>query len=134
MPVTRGMAGALLSFWPAYPLWAVICWGNFFISLTFYFMRYLVITNERIVEIEQKGFFNREVSSFRLENIQDITVDVAGVLASVLDYGDVQIQTASKDRDFTIKNAPHPEALKLLISQEHERVMKRFMVPPSSMV
>jgi uncharacterized membrane protein YdbT with pleckstrin-like domain len=131
---TSALGGAMFSLWPLYPLWIMIVWSHFFVSLTFYFMRYLLITNERIIEVEQKGFFDREVSSFRLENIQDITVDVQGVLASLLDYGDILIQTASKDRNFVIRNAPHPEALKLLISQEHERVMKRFMVPTSNIL
>ncbi len=129
IPALDGITRFLLSLWPLYPLYILLIWSQFMITLTFYFMRYLVITNQRIVEVEQKGFFDREVSAFRLENIQDITVDIQGIIPSLLDFGDVHIQTASKDRDFKIERAPHPEELKLLISEEHERLMSKFRVP-----
>lgn len=129
VPALDGITRFLFSLWPLYPLYVLLIWSQFMITLTFYCMRYLIITNQRIIEVEQKGFFNREVSAFRLENIQDITVDIRGIISSLLDFGDVHIQTASKDRDFKIERAPHPEELKLLISEEHERLMSKFRVP-----
>lgn len=129
VPALDPMTRFLLSLWPLYPVYVLLVWSQFMISLTFYFMRYLVITNQRIIEVEQKGFFDREVSAFRLENIQDITVDIRGIIASVLDFGDILIQTASKDRDFMIDRVPHPEELKLLIGEEHERLMRQFKAP-----
>lgn len=129
IPALDPMTRFLLSLWPLYPLYMLLVWSQFMITLTFYFMRYLVITNQRIIEVEQKGFFDREVSAFRLENIQDITVDIRGIIASMLDFGDILIQTASKDRDFKIDRVPHPEELKLLIGEEHERLMNQFKAP-----
>lgn len=131
IPALDPMTRFLLSLWPLYPLYVLLVWSQFMVTLTFYFMRYLVITNQRIIEVEQKGFFDREVSAFRLENIQDITVDIRGIFSSLFDFGDVLIQTASKDKDFKIARAPHPEELKLLIGEEHERIMSQFKAPPS---
>ena len=103
------------SAWPLYPLWLIVIGLQIAKHVTFYFLHYLMITNQRVIEVEQRGYFNREVSSFRLEHIQDITIVSAGILASIINYGDIHLQTASKQNDFRIARAPYPEQIKSLI-------------------
>lgn len=117
--LSRGM------FMGLYPLWLLMLWLLFFFFWTDYYLDVLVITNHRIVDIEQKGFFNREVSTFRLENIQDITTDVSGMIPTFFDFGDVHVQTASNDREFIIKNAAFPATVKRVIMDAHDEVMTR---------
>src|SRR4051812_40124656 len=47
-------------------LWWVIVWSAAFNIFTRYFLNAWIITNQRIVELEQHGFFSREVSSLLL--------------------------------------------------------------------
>jgi hypothetical protein len=97
--------------------WWLLLWSSAFNLFTRYFLNAWIITNQRIVEIEQKGFFNREVSSLLLNRIQDVTIDTDGLLHSLLDIGDINVQTAGSVDRFTMDNVPNPPALRDLILQ-----------------
>ncbi len=105
-------------------VWFLFIWIIFFVIWTNYYLDILLVTNKRIIDIEQKGLFSREVSTFRLDRIQDITVEVRGVLATLLDFGDVHIQTAGERRDFTAKGVPHPSIIKRKIRNAYNEVMQ----------
>lgn len=81
-----------------------------------------MITNKRIISIKQKGFFNREISNFRIEKIQDITTKVEGIIETFFDYGDIEVQTAGEMSDFTIGNVPRPVVIKEIISKIQDEV------------
>lgn len=82
-----------------------------------YYLDVWIITSERIVDIEQKSLFNREVSEFMLDKVQDITVEVPNMLATFLRYGNILVQTAG-ERSFKIKDIPHTyEAKNLILDQ-----------------
>ena len=79
-----------------------------------YYLYVWIITSERIIDIEQKGLFNREISEFTLDKVQDITVKVPNMMATFLKYGDVIIQTAGES-SFEIKQIPNFYEAKNLI-------------------
>lgn len=54
-----------------------------------------LITDERIIDIDFNNILYHKVSEAQLEQIQDVTHDVAGLFGSLFDYGNVYIQTAS---------------------------------------
>lgn len=81
-----------------------------------------IITEERIVNIEQKGLFTRRVSELRFHTIQDVTSEVNGVLPSILNYGDVLVQTAGENPRFIFRNIPNPIEVKDRIMQLAEHV------------
>lgn len=95
--------------------WWLLLWSSAFNYFTRYFLNAWIITTKRIVELEQRGFFNREVSSLLLGRIQDVTTDTEGLLHSVLDIGDINVQTAGRTEHFTMKNVPNPPVLRDLI-------------------
>ena len=80
----------------------------FFRAWLDYYLDIWVITSERIVNIEQKGLFSRQVSAQRLHRIQDVTAEVKGVLPTFLHYGDVYIQTAASQPRFIFKKIANP--------------------------
>lgn len=83
---------------------------------THYFLDLWVITDRRIIVIEQVHFFNRKVSNFRLERLQDIKVTIKGIIPTLLNYGTVRAQTASAaDSNFTSPGLPAPRELQSLI-------------------
>jgi uncharacterized membrane protein YdbT with pleckstrin-like domain len=96
-------------------LFAMIIWIIFFLIWIDYYFDVWIITNCRIVNVEQKGLFSREVSELELEKIQDITTDVLGIIPTFLNYGDVLIQTAGEKERFVFKDVPDPYAIKDLI-------------------
>jgi hypothetical protein len=98
-------------------MWWLLLWSSAFSAFTQYFLNAWIITNQRIVEIEQQGFFDREVSSLLLNRIQDVTIDTRGLMHSLLDIGDINVQTAGTIDRFTMDNVPNPPALRDIILQ-----------------
>ena len=74
-----------------------------------------IITNKRIINIEQKGLFSREISELELDKIQDVSADIIGIIPTFLGYGDIYIQTAGETEKFIFKNIPDPYGVKDLI-------------------
>jgi uncharacterized membrane protein YdbT with pleckstrin-like domain len=98
---------------------------GFMIWIDYYFDIW-VITSERIINIEQQGMFSRKSSELRFSKIQDVTTEVAGFLGTVINYGDVKVQTAGEISEFTFRTVSDPYKIKDIImdlqkNAEHSR-------------
>lgn len=96
-------------------VWLLVTWTSAWGAFTRYFLNAWVLTNLRIVDIKQHGYFNREVSSLFLSRVQDVTTNVHGVLPSLLGIGDIKVQTAGEDVEFTMRGIPRPEQMRDII-------------------
>ncbi|MDP2665157.1 MAG: PH domain-containing protein, partial [bacterium] len=96
-------------------VWLLIWWTSAWGAFTRYFLNAWVLTNQRIVEIKQRRYFSHEVSSLFLTRIQDVTTNVTGVLPSLLDLGDIKVQTAAEDVEFVMHGIPHPAQMRDII-------------------
>ena len=90
----------------------LILWMHFFAAWSDHWLDAWIITNQRIIDIEQHGFFRRQVSSFPLDRIQDVTFNIHGIIAMWLKFGDIRIQTASISDDLIMKQVPFPQEVK----------------------
>lgn len=96
-------------------IWLLITWTAAWGTFTRYFLNAWILTTERIVNIKQRGYFNREVSSLFLTRIQDVTTEVVGLLPSLLSIGNIKVQTAGEDVDFIMSGIPYPERMRDMI-------------------
>ncbi len=96
-------------------VWLLLVWTGGWGSFTRYFLNLWVLTNERLVEIEQKGYFRREVSSLLLTRVQDVTTKISGVLPSLLDIGDISVQSAGAVNEFNMRGIARPQQMRDLI-------------------
>lgn len=90
------------------------------VAFLFWMDHYLdawIITNERVVDVEQHGLFRRETSEFGIDKVQDITAEVPNIIATFLRYGNLRIQTAG-ERSFTIKDVPNIYEIKKVIMDQ----------------
>ena len=101
---------------------------TFLFWMDFYFDIW-IITNERVIDVEQHGLFRRETSEFGIDKIQDITVEVPNMVATFLKYGNLRIQTAG-ERSFAIKDVPNIYEIKKVIM---DQVTKREHVGSQQM-
>jgi hypothetical protein len=85
-----------------------------------------IITNERIIDIQQKGFFSRVISEQRHYRIQDVTSEVNGIIATVLKYGNVYVQTAGSKQRFFFHEVPNPEEVRNTIIRLAERSKRKY--------
>lgn len=77
-----------------------------FFIWTDYYLDMWVVTNERIIDVEQHGLFSREVSEVPISRVQDITIEIHGFFETILKFGTIRIQTAG-EREFVIHNVPN---------------------------
>lgn len=93
----------------------------FFLFWTDYYLDVWFVTSQRVIAVEQRGLFNRNISTFRLDAIQDATVTVPGVIATLLGFGTVVVSTASNE-SFKFSGAARPNLVKERIMSEHNRM------------
>jgi len=107
----------------AYVVWFFIMWNILFLIWTDYYLDILVITNKRVIDIDQKGIFNREIATLRLSKIQDVTTEVSGFIATFLNFGDIHIQTAGQQREFIVRHIYNPEKARDAVNEaiDHHR-------------
>lgn len=89
-------------------------WVNYYLDLW-------VVTNERVVSINQVGIFNRKVSELQLDRIQDVSSEVKGFIASIFKYGKVELQTAGREEHFEFTQVPDAEKVASEILEMHEQ-------------
>jgi uncharacterized membrane protein YdbT with pleckstrin-like domain len=102
-------------------LGTLFVWNTFFILWLDYYLDVWIVTNERIINIEQHGFFSRKVSELKLTKIQDVTSEIIGVIPSLLNYGNIYVQTAGEKERFTFHQIPDPNYVKNRIVQLQEK-------------
>jgi uncharacterized membrane protein YdbT with pleckstrin-like domain len=107
-------------------IWWLLLWTRFASEWTNHYLDIWVVTNKRVIDIEQRSFFSRQVSNFRVERVQDITTDVHGFFHTMLNFGDVHVQTASENLEFIIRDAPNPSAIKQLLLRETDRAIEEY--------
>ena len=76
--------------------------------MLWYFSIYIV-TNERIRQISQKGLLKKTVVDLGLNKIQSISVSTPGLIAGIMGYGTILIQTGVGD--LVISKVPKPEKI-----------------------
>lgn len=100
-------------------------WNFFFILWLDFYLDVWIVTNERIINIEQRGFFYRNISELKLTKIQDVTSEIIGVIPTLLDYGNIYVQTAGEVGRFIFYQIPHPNKVKNVIVELQERELKK---------
>jgi hypothetical protein len=96
-------------------LWAsfyLVLWFLLFYILTIYNLNSWIVTNMRIIDQHQRGFFNQEVAELSHVNIQDVSFKMEGMIATMMNYGWIEVQTAGNDQKFLFTDIPNPQFVK----------------------
>jgi hypothetical protein len=103
-----------------------------FSTWTHYYLDLWIITDRRIIVVDQIHFFNRNVSMFRLERLQDIEFKINGVIPTLLNFGTVQAQTAgAHESNFKTTGLPDPRGLQALIQKAMDDRLKELYLHPN---
>ena len=110
------------------PIWSAIWLYLFGLSVFLvkfwidYYLNVWIVTSQRIFDIELKGLFDYEIAVFSLNNVQDVTVSIRGPFATLLDYGDVLIQTAGENMTFVFCQIAAPQKIQEQIVELSRRI------------
>lgn len=98
--------------------WLLITFLAGFTIWTHYYLDLWIVTDRRIILIDQIHFFNRNVSIFRLERLQDIEYVIKGFIPTLFNFGTIKAQTASAfESNFKTVGLPNPRELQALIQK-----------------
>ncbi len=113
------VVGLLLSLFPAGLLaWDYIDW---------YDDRF-ILTTQRVVHLERKGPFGSMSEEAALDDIQDVLEVRSNVVANLLDYGDIILQTAGGTVKIDFTEVGQPSLWRQLILREMGRIQARRVV------
>lgn len=77
----------------------------------------LIVTNTRVVDVDQKGLFSRHVGEAALNSIQDVSWHKEGFWQTLFRMGTVKIQTAGAAAVIEADNIPKPEKVHELVNE-----------------
>ncbi len=111
-------------FWLGTAVYFLFWWYGLFYQLADYVLDLWIVTDHRVVDIEQIGLFKRNIAETNLLNIQDITVTVSGILETFFSFGYVHIQTAGPLKETLFKQVPYPNEVKDIIFKYYYEYQK----------
>ncbi|MCA9349162.1 PH domain-containing protein [Candidatus Saccharibacteria bacterium] len=90
-----------------------------------YWSNRLVLMDDEIRQTLQKGLLNRKISSLGLANIEDVTIEQKGFMATLFNYGTLLIETAGEQSNFQFNYCPDPTKYSRQIMEARERYLMR---------
>ena len=109
----------------------VLACGLFTRSFLIWFFNVYVVTDERVIDFDFASMIYHNISSAKIENIEDVTARSTGPLAAIFDYGTILIQTAGEETEFEFENVPQPAKVtklinELILEEEREKLEGRI--------
>ncbi len=109
--------------------WSALTIMTGFMIWTHYYLDLWIITDRRIILIDQISFFNRNVSIFRLERLQDIEFIIKGIIPTFLNFGTLRAQTAGhSENNFKSNGLPDPRGLQATIQKAMDERLRTLHI------
>lgn len=110
--------------------WYALVFSFILESFLMWFFNIYIITDERIIDVDFNSLIYKNISSAKLDNIEDVTATTGGAARSMFNYGTITIQTASANNQFEFTDVPQPAKVtsllnELLIEEEREKLEGR---------
>lgn len=95
-----------------------------------WFFNVYIVTDERVFDVDFVNLIYREITDANIDQIQDVTTKVGGVIPTVFNYGDVVIQTAAEIPQIEFMAVPRPDTVaqvlrELRVQEEVEKLEGR---------
>jgi len=86
----------------------------------------ILVTSEKITQINYKTIFNRKISQLSIGDVQDTTVSQIGVFSRIFNYGTIEIETAGEQDNYNFTYVPDPYNKSKLIVGSHEVNLTKY--------
>lgn len=95
-----------------------------------WFYNVYIVTDERVIDVDFHSLIFKNISSAKIDNIEDVTEKTGGALRAIFDFGTVRIQTAAAQVEFEFDNVPFPARVtsllnELILEEEREKIEGR---------
>ena len=95
-------------------------------TVTWYFTT-LIITNQRIVDIDQKKLFSKVVSNIDLGKVQDVFYWIRGLNQIISQTGNIQVALTDSKTKIEVRNISRPQKIQQLILQLKNNYLKNSL-------
>lgn len=86
----------------------LIVLGYAFLNFIIWFYNVGIVTQQRVIDIDVHNITSKNVASTNISDIVDVEYSQQGILASALNYGDVNLQTEGLKPNFEFHKVPQP--------------------------
>jgi len=76
----------------------------------------IILTDRRVVDIDQKGIFDRQISETPFDAIDEVSYRIKGIMPTILRFGAVKIQISGNSADIIFNRLRHPARVHNLIN------------------
>ena len=90
-----------------------------------------VITDQRLIDLEQRGFFDAIRSEVSYAEIVEVTCHVKGIAATAFRYGTLRLQTTGQGTDIELRPVRDPIRFHDLIQELREETLPSSVSPVS---
>ncbi len=91
---------------------------TFFLTCINYFLDFIMVTNKRVIEVHKTAFLRDEMDEIPFDFIRAIHHEKRGILANILDYGTLNIESNVYQR-ISMHFIPHSDKKATKISEIH---------------
>ncbi|MEK7625601.1 MAG: hypothetical protein AAB467_04640 [Patescibacteria group bacterium] len=90
---------------------------------------YLVVTSDRIFDVQRESLFNETISTLHFNDLADVVIRQTGLLASLFNYGALTLHPREGKFNFEIEKVPQPARVRDLLFErrEHARITARLL-------
>lgn len=90
-----------------------------------YFLKVIIITNYRLIDIRHSVFLRREQEDIAMTNVQDCHFQQRGIFPRIFKYGDLVIMGTSSDIKYTFHSVPRVAKIHNLINEIQQKNIRR---------
>lgn len=114
---------------PLVALLDIVAIITLFFAYTVYRQNKILLTNMHFIQITQTGLFGRTLSKLSLDELQDVRGSRKGVFGTILNYGEILIETAGNEENFFFRPVSDPLNVAEKINDTHEYYEREYHVP-----
>lgn len=98
----------------------IIVWRTYYL----WSQNKLILTNLRVIDMDQRGFFDRTVSEVSYDQVEDVSYRIKGVLATMFHYGTLRIQSGAGMVVIELRRVHNPEKFQQIAIKARRRYLE----------
>jgi len=111
-------------------IWYLIVTAFIFEEFLIWYFNVYIVTDERIFDVDFVNLLYRDIAEANIDQIQDVTSKIGGTAGTILNFGDILIQTASAKPQIEFESVPNPDKVAsilrdLRVEEEREKLEGR---------
>jgi len=110
---TDDIANSVVLFVGLFQLFVLVV---FLVAILDFYYDIIIVTDRRMVDIDQEQLLFRSISELNLEEVEDVNSSISGFMQTLFGYGTILVQTAGEQENFIAKNFRNPREIASIIS------------------